>query len=134
MNLGVLMHWFPSESSTQIEVSLFISPFLMASYQMIFSQTTRVLQKPYLSWLLKINYILNLHRIITLPFIIGCNVIKNKLHFELASNHHFTIHHWLQCFLGGVMIPNQIKLFWGSTLLVQYDIFSITDHITNLKG
>jgi len=32
MNLGILMHWFPSESTTQIEVSLFISLFFMASY------------------------------------------------------------------------------------------------------
>lgn len=55
MNLGVLMHWFPSESSSQIEVSLFISLFLMPSYiwsdNFLHSQIIRVLQKPYLSML-----------------------------------------------------------------------------------
>ncbi|KHN24404.1 K(+) efflux antiporter 5 isoform A [Glycine soja] len=54
MNLGVLMHWFPNESSTQIEVSLFISIF-MPSYiwsdNCFPSQITRVLRKPYLSTL-----------------------------------------------------------------------------------
>lgn len=36
MNLGVLMHWFPSESgTTQIEVSLFISSFYMLSYDQL---------------------------------------------------------------------------------------------------
>jgi hypothetical protein len=32
MNLGVLMHWFPSENSTQNEVSLSLSLSYMFSY------------------------------------------------------------------------------------------------------